>query len=114
MKEVCRGDDPERPTIDVDQSIAMTDQSFRRGKEVVEADAKTNLLDDFVGVFGIDIVFNSLGGIFAKVFWGDLDKVHDLGLWDIRIWEGLKPLIRLTRMNMVSFESLVARQAQCP
>lgn len=66
----------------------MTDQSFRGREEVIEADAKTDLLDYFVGVFRVDIVFDSLGCIFAKVFWGDLDKVRNLGLLKIRIsWE---------------------------
>jgi len=65
--------------VDVDKPIAVTDQTFRGIKKIIEADAKTNLLDDFVCVFGIDIVFNSLSCIFAKVFWGNLDEVRDLG-----------------------------------
>jgi hypothetical protein len=58
----------------------VTNQSFRCRKEVVEAYAKTNLLDDFVGILGIDVVLNSLSSIFTKIFWGDLNKVGDLGL----------------------------------
>lgn len=58
----------------------MTDQSFGRGKEIVETDAKTNLLDYFVGILGINVVFNSLSSIFAKVFWCNLDKIRNFGL----------------------------------
>ena len=63
----------------------MTNQAFRRRKEVIEADTKTNLLNDFIRVFGIDIIFNGLSRIFTKILWGDLDKVRDLGLRNVRI-----------------------------
>ena len=58
----------------------MTDQSFRCREEIVEADAKTDLLDHFVGVLGVDVVLDSLSSIFAKVFWGNLNQICDLGL----------------------------------
>ena len=60
----------------------MADQSFRSIEEIVETDAETDLLNDFVCIFGVDVVFNGLSCIFAKVFWGDLDKVRNLGLLD--------------------------------
>ncbi len=44
-------------TIDVDEASSMTDKSFGREQEVVKADAKSNLLDYFVCIFGVDVVF---------------------------------------------------------
>lgn len=88
----------------------MTNQAFRRRKEVIEADTKTNLLNDFIRVFGIDIIFNGLSRIFTKILWGDLDKVRDLGLRNVRI---RKPWgdgdLRLTRMNMAGFETVMVQ-----
>lgn len=60
-------------TIDVDKTSSMTDQSFGRGQEIVEADAETNLLDHLVRIFCVDVVFYCLSRVFAKVFWYDLD-----------------------------------------
>ena len=68
----------------------MTDQAFRGIKKIVEADAKTNLLDNFVRIFCIDVVFNGLSCIFVEVFWGDLDKVRDLGLRNVRKGSSLR------------------------
>jgi hypothetical protein len=62
----------------------MADQAFRCRKEIIKADAESNLLDYFVGVLRIDVVFNRLSSIFSEIFWGDLDKVRDLGLGNIR------------------------------
>jgi len=63
----------------------MTDQSFRGREKVVETDTQTNLLDYFVGIFGIDVIFNSLSSTFSTVCWSDLYKVCDFGLV---IWDG--------------------------
>jgi hypothetical protein len=68
----------------------VTNQTFRGIKKIVEADAKTNLLDNFVRVFCIDIVFNGLSCIFAEVFWSDLDKVRNLGLRNVRKGSSLR------------------------
>lgn len=59
--------------IDVNKTSSMTDQSFGRGQEIVEADAETNLLDHLVGIFCVDVVFYCLAWVFAKIFWYDLD-----------------------------------------
>ena len=58
----------------------MSNKPFGCGEQVVEADTKANLLDDFVGVFGVDVVFYCLACFFVEVFWMDLDKVCNLGL----------------------------------
>jgi hypothetical protein len=96
---------PEDNTVDIDKSISMADQTFRGRKEIIKADTKSNLLDYFVGVLRIDVIFDRLSSIFSKVLRGDLDKVRDLGLENIRIESrsGEEDL-RLTRMNMIGFE----------
>ena len=58
----------------------MSDQSLRCREQVIETDAETNLLDHFVGVFGVDVVFYCLLCFFVKVFWVDLDQVRDFCL----------------------------------
>lgn len=59
----------------------MANQAFRGRQKIIETDTETNLLDDFVGIFGIDVVFNGLGSVFAEIFWDDLDKVRDFCLY---------------------------------
>lgn len=58
----------------------MADESFRCRQEVVEADTESDLLDDLVGIFGIEVVFYCLSWVFAKVFWHNLDQVRNLCL----------------------------------
>lgn len=58
----------------------MSNQPFRGRQQVIKTDTETDLLDDFVGILGIDVVFNGLGGIFVEIFWDNLDKVRDFGL----------------------------------
>lgn len=47
-------------TIHVNQTIAIPNQAVRRGQQVVQTDAQANLLDDFVGVLGVDVVLDHL------------------------------------------------------
>ena len=68
----------------------MTNQAFGGRKKVEKADTKTNLLNDFIRVFGINVIFNGLSRVFTKILWGDLDKVCDLGLRNVRIRELLR------------------------
>ena len=58
----------------------MSNQSFRRRQEVIETDTETDLLDDLVGIFGINVVFNSLSSIFVEIFRDNLDQVGNFGL----------------------------------
>ncbi len=51
----------------------MTNEPFRCREQVVETDTKADLLDHFVGVFGVDVVFYGLRGVFVEVFRDDLD-----------------------------------------
>jgi hypothetical protein len=96
---------PEDNTIDIDESISMADQTFRGREEIIKADAKSDLLNDFIGVLRIDVIFDRLSSIFSKVLRGDLDKVRDLGLENIRVESRSREEdIRLTRMNMIGFE----------
>jgi hypothetical protein len=58
----------------------MSDESFGSREQVVEADAEADLLDHFVGILGVNVVFYCLACFFVEVFWMDLDKVCNLGL----------------------------------
>lgn len=69
------------PTIDIHKSSSMADESFRSRKEVVKTDAQPDFLDDFVCVFGIDVVFYSELCVFLEVLRSNLDKVRDFGLY---------------------------------
>jgi hypothetical protein len=71
-------------TVDVDETSAVADQAVRGLKEIVEADAETYALDYFVGVFGVDIVFDALEIAFLEIVGLDLDKVCDFGLVRVR------------------------------
>ena len=66
--------------VDVDQAITMSDQTFRCKEQIVETDTEADLLDDFVGVFGVDVVFNGLCGWLVEVFWFDLHKIRNFSL----------------------------------
>jgi hypothetical protein len=45
-------------------------------------------VDYFVGVFGIDVVFDCLGAAFFKVLWRDLDQVCDCDLFFVSFVRG--------------------------
>jgi hypothetical protein len=60
-------------TVDVRKAGAMANQSFGCGKEIVETYAETYLLNDFVCVFSVYVVFDCLRCIFSEVLRGDLD-----------------------------------------
>ena len=62
----------------------MPDQPFGCREQVIETDAETNLLNDLVCVFGIDVVFYRLSRFFVEVFRVYLDKVRDRGLESVR------------------------------
>lgn len=51
-------DDESEVDVDVYYAGSMTDEAFRGGNEGVEADAEADFVEDFVGVFGVDPVFD--------------------------------------------------------
>lgn len=53
----------------------MADQAFGGGEKVPESDAETHAGDNFVAVFGVDGIFDCLGGGLAKVLGFELDQV---------------------------------------
>jgi hypothetical protein len=55
------------PTIHVDHAVALTDQALGCLKHVPEADAETDILEDLIRVFVVDVVFNSLRTRLYKV-----------------------------------------------
>lgn len=61
--------------IDVYDSGSVAYESFRGGNEGVEADAEADFVDYFVGVFGVDEVFDCADAGFCEVFGRDLDYV---------------------------------------
>lgn len=58
----------------------MTDEAFGGAEEVVEADAQADFLNHFVGVFFVDVVFESCGAAFDEVGRLDFNHVGDGGL----------------------------------
>ena len=60
-------------TVDVDKTSTIADQSIRSLEEIIETDAETDVLDDFVCVFRVDIVLETLDVSFLEILWFDLD-----------------------------------------
>ena len=54
-------DDHAEVDVDVHDAVAVPDQALGAGDERVEADAETDLVQDLVGVFGVDPVFDGAG-----------------------------------------------------
>ena len=51
-------DDHAEVDVDVDDAVAVPDQALGAGDERVEADAEADFVQHFVGVFGVDPVFD--------------------------------------------------------
>lgn len=60
----------------------MANQSFRRREKVVDAYTESDLLDNFVGIFGIEVIVDSINRFLPKIFWRDLNQIGDLCLQD--------------------------------
>lgn len=60
-------------TINIYETCAMTNQSFWGHKQVIETDTKTDLMNYFICIFGIYIIFYCLWGVFTKIFRDYLD-----------------------------------------
>lgn len=58
----------------------MANEAFRCPSDIVQADTETDLLDDLVGVFRIDVVLNGVHALFVKVLWRYLDQVRNFCL----------------------------------
>jgi hypothetical protein len=54
-------DDHAEVDVDVHDAVAVADEAFGAGDERVEADAEADFVQDFVGVFGVDPVFDGAG-----------------------------------------------------
>lgn len=67
-------------TVDVRSSGAMADEALGGPGEVVETNAEANLLNDLVGILGINVVLDGLDTLLVEVLWGDLDQICDFGL----------------------------------
>lgn len=59
----------------------MANQSFRGREEIIEADTETNLLDDFVCIFGVEVVVNGINGILSEILRRDLNQICYLCLF---------------------------------
>lgn len=53
--------------IDVHDAGAVADEAFGGTKDVIEGYAEADAVDDFVGVFGVDVVFDCLCGALFEV-----------------------------------------------
>lgn len=58
----------------------MTDETLGSPQQVIHADAEADLLNDSVGVLGIDTVLYSEVTGRAEVFWRNLHQVGNLSL----------------------------------
>lgn len=61
----------------------MTDEPVGGRENIVQTDAEADLLDDFVGVLEVDVVFDGYLGVLVEVFGFDLDQVRDFGLKEL-------------------------------
>lgn len=58
----------------------MTNHTLANLKDIPQADAKTNIVDDFVRVFGVDLVFKCVDGRLGEVLWLDYYEIGEGGL----------------------------------
>ena len=58
----------------------MAYQALGGPEEVIEADAQADVLDDLVGILGVDIVLYGHGALLGEILWRDLDEIGNLGL----------------------------------
>lgn len=56
----------ELSTIDADKTSTIADQSIRSGENIIETNAKTDLLNNPIGVFGVDVILDCLE---TRLFW---------------------------------------------
>ena len=97
----------------------MADQTVRGGQYVVNAYAEPNLLDYlellasqpqdqqkavyFVGIFGVDVVFNTFSTRLFHVLGRYLDQIAQRSLIDVLALQVMNPKSYLTRMNIWVF-----------
>lgn len=62
----------------------MANETIRGFQNIIDADAKADLLNHFVGIFCVDIVYYTLRTGFLKIFGRDLDQIGD-GSLKVRI-----------------------------
>lgn len=67
-------------TINIYQTSAMTYQPLGRPEQVVHADAEANLLDDSVGVLGVDVVLYGYPAVALELCRCNLHQICDLCL----------------------------------
>jgi hypothetical protein len=67
-------------TVDVDSCITANNLAVRGTEEVPEADAETDILDHLVGIFFVNIVFESMSTWFAEFIRRNLNHVGYCGL----------------------------------
>jgi hypothetical protein len=68
-------DDHTERDIDVHVACAMADEAVARGQEVVESNAKADVLNDFVAVFFVDEVFYFFAVFTVEFMRWDLDEI---------------------------------------
>lgn len=72
-----------RRTVHVGSSSAMSNETFGSPQQIIETNAKANFLDDLIGIFGVDVVFNGMHALFVEILWNDLDQVRNFGLFGL-------------------------------
>lgn len=73
-------DDHAEVDVYVYDAVAVADEPFGAGDERVEADAEADFVQDFVGVFGVEPVFDCAGAGEGEARGGELDYVRECDL----------------------------------
>lgn len=73
-------DDDAEVDVYVYDAVAVADEPFGAGDERVEADAEADFVQDFVGVFGVEPVFDCAGAGEGEARGGELDYVRECDL----------------------------------
>lgn len=80
-------DDEAEVDVDVYDACPVADETLGRGEDVVETEAQAGLVDYFVAVFGVDVVFDCLRAALFEVLRADLDQVRYCDLFSCRLYE---------------------------
>lgn len=62
------------------RTTPVTNHTLADLEDIPKADAKTNIVDHFVCVFGVDLVFKRVDGGLREILWLDYYEIREGGL----------------------------------